>query len=364
MPISILNRWSIPPTITSRDQLILGVDQPNATNTGVLPGITRTVVTGNVTLSTAGQVYENKTVTGRISVTAANVTIRNVEVQGNTTPAAGVISCTNAAVKNCIIEDCTIYTLNPHYTWTGVYGHDFTLRRCNVYGTTDIVGIVNASIPSAQRPYQTGVVVEQNWLHDYVWWTAPAGGTVHPTDTETHNDVIQQFGGLGTIIRGNSMDAAFARQKGHWFVTNPLAEPYTTVALHSLGDALNGPNQPIPDRGDGNESTGRYNYDDNCVLMIGATSGLSADFTVEDNWCYGGNFAFNGGGNTNPGGGVNLGSFKRNKFDRKQGNQGGGGNNTYTIALIAGWTGAVDIPLTGADANYYMDDRAPVKVRL
>jgi hypothetical protein len=363
VPISVLNRWSIPPVITSRDQLILGVDQPGPSNTGVLPGITRTVVPGNVTLSTPNQIYRDKTIQGRLSITAANVTVINCEIQANTTPASGVVGCTNAAVSNAVFEDCTIYTLNPHYTWGGVYGHDYTLRRCNVYGTTDILNIVNSSIPAANRPYQTGVVVEQCWLHDPVWWTAAAGGTVHPSDTETHNDMIQQFGGLGTSIRGCTIDARYARQKGHWFVTNPAVEPYSTVALHSLGDALNGPNQTIPDRGSGTEATGRYNTDDIAALMINATSGYSADFVFEDNWVIGGNYAVNGGGNPNPGGGVNLGSFKRNKFSRDQGTQGSGGNTTYTLAFLGGWAGAVDAPTTGPDANYYVDDRSLIQVR-
>lgn len=361
MPVHVLNRWSIPPVVAARDQLRLGIDQPNVDNTGVLPGVARALVTGNVNLSTPGQIYENKTITGRLSISAANVTVRNCEIQGNTTPAAGVITCTSTLVSNAVIEDCTIYATNANYGWGGVYGHDFTLRRCNVYGTTDIIDIVNTN--TTARPYATGVVIEQCWLHDYVWWTASAGGVVHTKDTETHNDVIQHFGGTGTIIRGNTIDAAFARQQGHWQVTNPLVEPYTTVPLHSLGDALNGPNQPIPDRGTGTEATGRYNYDDNCVFMINSSYGYSADLTFEDNWCYGGNYAINGGGNANPGGGVNLGSFKRNKFDRKQGTQGSGGDTTYTIVFFGGWAGAVDCPTTGADKNVYIDNGNAVQVR-
>ena len=41
---------------------------PDVENTGVLPGVARQTVNGDVTLSTAGQVYENKTVFGTINV--------------------------------------------------------------------------------------------------------------------------------------------------------------------------------------------------------------------------------------------------------------------------------------------------------
>jgi hypothetical protein len=53
---------------------------PDATNTGVTPGVALTPVNGAVTLSTPGQVYENKVVTGSIWVKAPNVTIRNVKL--------------------------------------------------------------------------------------------------------------------------------------------------------------------------------------------------------------------------------------------------------------------------------------------
>ena len=53
---------------------------PDVETVGVKPGVALTPVSGTVTLSKAGQVYENKVVTGSISVTAPNVTIRNVKV--------------------------------------------------------------------------------------------------------------------------------------------------------------------------------------------------------------------------------------------------------------------------------------------
>jgi len=356
VPIAVTNRWSVPPG--DRSTLVPGTYKPGPSNTGVLPGVVRTVASGNVTLSTPGQVYENVTVNGRISVKAANVTIRNVLVNGQgQTPAAGLINCANAAVSNCIIEDVTIAPNTPHWTWNGIVGHDFTVRRSDISGTTDGIEVYNTS---AAQPYASGCVIEANWIHDLVWWTAATSGVVHTTDTETHNDGIQHLGGTGTRIVGNFIDAAFSRQRGHW-ITTTLTEPYSSVALHSLPDG--GPYQGIPDRGDGNEANGRYNWDDDACLMIGANYGYTAAMVVEDNWFYGGNFSVNAGGNPYPGSGVNLGSFKRNRFDRKQGSQGAGGNNTYTLALLGNWAGHCDIPLTGSDANVYENDGAYITVR-
>jgi len=53
---------------------------PDRGSVGVQPGVALARVDGLVTLSTPGQVYENKLVTGMIRVRAANVTIRNVKL--------------------------------------------------------------------------------------------------------------------------------------------------------------------------------------------------------------------------------------------------------------------------------------------
>src|SRR2546427_3410110 len=53
---------------------------PDATNTGVPAGTALTVVNGDVTISTAGMIYENKDVRGCITVNAANVIIRKSKV--------------------------------------------------------------------------------------------------------------------------------------------------------------------------------------------------------------------------------------------------------------------------------------------
>lgn len=361
MPIRLVNRWSIPPALVAdRSTLQIGIDEPNSTNAGVYSTdlIPRATVVGNVTLSTAGQVYENKTVQGKITVTAANVTIRNVAVIGQSTTTGDMISCTAAGVSNLLIEDCTIEPAFPLKA-SGVVGHDFTLRRCIVSKTLDGVNVFNTS---AVRPYQTNVVIEQNWICERAWWTAATTGIIHPSDTESHNDDSQHQGGGGTIYRGNRFGGSYARQWAHWYVTNPLVEPFTTVTLGSLSDG--GPYQAIPNRGSGTDATGRYNYDDIACLQIGDEVGYSFNLVVEDNWFYGGNFAINGGGNTNPGGGVILGSFKRNRFARNQGNQGSGGNTTQTINFQGGgWSGFYTAPTTGADKNYYMDDGAAVTVR-
>lgn len=347
----------------SRDDLVIGVDKPTADNTGTYPGVTLIPVPGNVTLSTPGQIYENRDVQGRISITAADVTVRNCRVRGlNQAPSGDtfLISCTNTNVRRAVIEDCEIAPDFPHWNWdSGITGHDFTARRCNIHHTVDGINVYWSPPPST--PYDSSVVIEQCWIHDLAWWTAATGGVVHPTDTKTHNDGIQHQGGWGTIVRGNVFDAAYARQYGHWSATNYPTTPYTLAAIGSLGGGA--PHQAIPDRGTGTEATGRYNGGSLHNFLIGNNVGTSRELVVEDNWFYNGNYGFNLGGFANTGS-VELIRAHRNRFDHAQFEQGSGGNDTFTFAGAgAGWSGFIDSGAGTADANYYEDNEVEINFR-
>ena len=337
-----------------RSSLVIGTYEPGPSTTGVIHGTGLTPQFGNVTLNTPGATFENIDLFGRVTVSAANVTMRNCRVRGNSTvPSDGssLINATSAACSNLLVEDCSITPDFPHWNWdSAVAGHDYTLRRCDIWGTTDGLNVYNTN---AVNPYNSNVVIEGNYIHDLGWWTGATTNVVHPSDTETHNDCIQQMGGRGTIIRGNSLRAYFARNYGHWRVVgDPRVEPYTTVALNSLADG--GPFQAIPDRASGTEATGRYNWDDLAAIMVNNNVGDSNDIVITDNWMYGGNYTLNAGGVAQSGA-LNFGTVLRNKFSRDQGAQSSGGNNTITIQLGSGWTGWVTSGVGTPDANRYFD---------
>lgn len=351
----------------SRDDLVSGVDKPDATNTGAYAGTQDATINNDVIITVDGTILENKIINGAVKIRAANVIVRNNIIRGGATVATGLIDCGNAACVNALIIDNTIAP-GSNQKCDGIRGHDFTAKRNNIYWCVDGMDPYNSTAHNAapSQQYQTNVIIEQNYIHDLGWWTASGPGIVHTSDTETHNDLIQHQGGGGTIIKGNNLDARYARQYGHWYVSgDPTTEPYTTVALHSLADG--GPYQNIPDRGNGNEATGRYNFDDISCLMIGDEVGWTSDMHVTDNWMRGGNYAVNGGGNLNPGGAF-YGEFKRNRFTRDQGSQSSGGDTTQTINLQTTggtWTAAdADIPLTGPDKNYYEDNGNAITVRI
>jgi hypothetical protein len=89
--------------------------------------------------------------------------------------------------------------------------------------------------------------------------------------------------------------------------------------------------------------------------MINATQGYSAGFIFTDNYCRGGNYFVNGGGNANPGGAVNLGDFLRNMFIDDQGNYGSSpaSGTGHTLDFGGTWSGNVNAPVSGANKNYY-----------
>lgn len=359
------NRLSVYTETLDRSALVMGVDEPYSGNTGVLPGVTRTTVNANVTLSTPGEVYADKTVNGYIIVTAANVTIRNCLVQGqNSAPSGAIdmINVKNAAVTNCLIEDVTIAPQFSSYQWqSGITGHDFIARRCNITKTVDGINVFKQS---AGTYYDTNVIIEQCYIGDLGWWTAATSGVVHTSDTETHNDCIQHQGGSNTIIRGNALVAYFARQYGHFQVTNPASTTtYTTVTLGSLPDG--GPFQAVPTRGvtggaalsTGVIANGAHNWDDLSCFMGGHQVGRTTALLFEKNWCYGGNYAVNNG-QTYAAGDVTLGNFRLNKFSYDQGDYSSGspGNtNSNTITCSTTWATHVTSNAGTADANRYFN---------
>jgi hypothetical protein len=377
MTRTAIRRVWTPPAVLDRSTLVMGVDKPDASNTGVLPGVSRTTTTGNITLSTNGAVLENRNVNGRVIVTAANCIIRNCYINGGSSTPAPLVECYSGSVVNCQIIDCEIgpTLANAHWNWQCVTGHDFTVLRCNLYRGTDNIGIFKTSTNGGGSgvTYNCGVTVQQSWLHDLAWWTASTTGVVHPSDTEDHSDLIQIQGGTHAQILGNTMEATSAHQYAHWWtVGNSETEPYNFIAAQSLpagAPYYGGPYQGgraylFPDRGTGNNANGRYNTGQLAALMINRNVGHVHSLNVTDNWMSGGDACINGGLTWLSG--ENLGTFYRNKFGHNQGLDGGtpGGNNTYTVLIDSSYVGHVDGGVGGANKNYYEDNLVEINFRI
>jgi hypothetical protein len=334
--------------------VVNGTTKPSALTTGVIPNVTRTTLAGNQTITSAGTVLVNRDITGKVDIRAANVTLRNCTMDS--------LVCTDSACVNALIEDCTIAPRSESNTnGSAVTGHDFWLKRCLIEKHIDGVNVFNTS---ATQPYDSNVKIHHTLIRNLAWWTASAGGIVHPSDDFSHNDGIQHQGGWNTEIIGNLVEGKFARQYAHWQSTTYPTEPYSPITLNSLADG--GPWYPLPDLTTGSESTGRYNTDSSSpkktasltCMLIGNNVGTSRYLTVSYNWFYGGDYGVNLGG-FNQTGTDDLITAVGNRFDRTQGTQGTGGDNTYTFAGAGtGWTGYIT-----QSGNIYEDNGNPINFR-
>jgi hypothetical protein len=371
----------IGPGNSGRDLLQAEVDQPDVTqdNVGVLSGVARpNVFSSDITINTDDTVYSNATFNCRVKIQAARARFYNCLFAGNASPPASntnLVECTHANCVDAYFEDCSVIPGTPSKRWQiGIAGHDYILNRVYIDGSVDGLNIFKSGVGSG---YQTNVQAIQCEFGNLGYWTASATNDVHPSDRITHNDAIQHMGGGGTLIRGCTVKGYYRRQYAHWQSSNYPTEPYAPITLNSLADG--GPWFGIPDRNikvpgsGGTLANGRYNTSYSSTsgqagslasLMIGDDVGYSFDLRVYGNWFYGGEFCINGGGNANPGGGVSLGQFYRNKFARDMGNQGSGGDPMTLNCQGGGWSAAtVDAPTSGANANVYMDTGLPILPR-
>jgi hypothetical protein len=120
---------------------------PDVGTAGVKPGVARETVGHDVTLSTAGQVYENKTVLGNLSVTAPNVIVRNVKVVMSAGGAYGIEAFDfSTSVSNLLLQDVEI-DMNGTLGSSGIAYGNFTAQRVFIHNGSDCVSLThNATV--------------------------------------------------------------------------------------------------------------------------------------------------------------------------------------------------------------------------
>lgn len=149
---------------------------PDATNTGVPPGMTLVVHTGSFNVNSPGQVIDGWDVTGgRINVNANNVTIRNSRI---TTGSPFAIHLASGVTGVRIIDDLIVGLAGCS---VGVNGGEYTAQRVDVSGCED-----GFQVGGATR-------ILDSWIHD-LRYTATS-----------HNDGIQAFSGSNLIIDHNTI---------------------------------------------------------------------------------------------------------------------------------------------------------------
>lgn len=167
---------------------------PDATNTGVPGGTSLTVVNGDVSVTKAGTVLQNKDIRGCVNVEAANVTIRDTKI--SCTDYYGVSSFTNTNKGgNLLIEDSEIDCKNHNTTGVGSFG--FTAKRLNIHGCENGFDV------------DTDVTVEDSYIHDlYEGATGHADGvqlSIGQNLTVRHNTIFNPGGTSAMISNGTKI---------------------------------------------------------------------------------------------------------------------------------------------------------------
>ncbi len=175
--------------------------KPGADNTGVPPGTALTVVTGDQTFSTPGQVITGKDFHGFVKVTAANVTIRKSVFRGRATSNNAALLDTRKAT-NFVVEDSEIVASNPSAGIDGAWLRNTSMHRVNIHGVTDGVKA------------ESNVLIQDSYIHDMKWFASDPNQGGGPT----HNDGVQSFeGDSGIVLRHNNIDlSSDSRANAAW----------------------------------------------------------------------------------------------------------------------------------------------------
>jgi hypothetical protein len=151
---------------------------PDAGNTGVPAGTKLTVVNGDMTVSKAGSVVQNKDIRGCVDVDAPNVTIRDSKI--SCTDYYGVSSFTSSYKGGgLLIEDTEIDCMDHNTTGVGSYG--VTARRLNIHGCENGFDV------------DSDVTVEDSYIHDLY-----EGATGHA-------DGVQLSEGINVVVQHNTI---------------------------------------------------------------------------------------------------------------------------------------------------------------
>lgn len=152
---------------------------PDATNTGVQPGVTLTP-SGSRTITQNGAVVQNLLITGELDIFANNVTVRNVKIVAT----GGYHALyTGWNYSGIVIDHVEIDGRHLNPSVPGLVGSGFTATALNIHGTGDAIDIGD------------NVTIRDSWIHDL---------TVNSGD---HTDGVQSTGSDNDLITHSTIDA-------------------------------------------------------------------------------------------------------------------------------------------------------------
>lgn len=175
--------------------------KPTAANTGVPAGTQLTIVNGDQTYATDGQVLSGLDIRGYVQITGKNIVIKNSIIRGGTKPctmsnaqnSAPLWVRDDAGATNFTLQDSEIAPSNATACMDGAWLSNATLVRVNIHGAVD--GI---------KAYDN-VTVQDSYIHDLAYFAVDpnqGGG-------ETHNDGLQSYEcNTNVLISHNNIDLA------------------------------------------------------------------------------------------------------------------------------------------------------------
>ncbi len=169
-----------PPTAAPPSKKPRTTGWPGADNTGVPAGVTLSRYTGPSTITRDGTVIDGKSVTTCLNIQAKGVVIKRSKLtcDGDTIVRVAPNGDERASVT---IEDSDI---DGGRTAMAIGWSNYTLRRVDIYNINEGPRIGNK------------VLIEDSWIHGMVL-----------TNKDDHQDALQTTGGVGSIIRHNTIDA-------------------------------------------------------------------------------------------------------------------------------------------------------------
>lgn len=184
--------------------VVIGTTKPDATNTGVLPGITRGTRSIGALEVTTETLIENMDLNGRI-LARGPLTLRNCKIDIADQVGNIIEAYRGFPVR---LEDCTLTaTGTPNVANAGVAGANFTLIRCDISHVVDAIDVTEAADAYAggDPAGDTLVQILGCYLHDLSYISPDpnhASGGTGGTDNATHNDGMQIDGGANLHMKG------------------------------------------------------------------------------------------------------------------------------------------------------------------
>jgi hypothetical protein len=171
---------------------VLGETKPSAENTGLavlgLIPSDLTTVPGNVTHEANDLVFEKQRFAGKVNISGKRITYRNCWFNGPHTETQALAQCSHVNCEQIVFENCLFLPSSFGSSATEalancVFGHDFELRRCDLSGAVDCVGLYSGVATEPAR----NVSILGSFLHDMTYYSPDPG----QSDNQTHNDGIQ-----------------------------------------------------------------------------------------------------------------------------------------------------------------------------